>query len=75
MAALTDDVVDMQIRMEDFVRALEEVHPLFGTFSEIQSHIQRCSATFADSIRNSRILLTLVQASAKKTSTAALKAV
>ncbi|KAK3671818.1 transport between ER and Golgi ATPase protein [Recurvomyces mirabilis] len=34
VAALTDDVGDMQIRMEDFLRALEEVHPLFGVSEE-----------------------------------------
>ncbi|KAK5115578.1 hypothetical protein LTR62_001237 [Meristemomyces frigidus] len=34
VAALTDDVADMQIRMEDFLRALEEVHPLFGVSEE-----------------------------------------
>ncbi|KAK5169037.1 transport between ER and Golgi ATPase protein [Saxophila tyrrhenica] len=39
VAALSDDVVDMQIRMEDFLRALEEVHPLFGVSEE---DLDRC---------------------------------
>ena len=39
VAALSDDVVDMQIRMEDFVRALDEVHPLFGVSEE---DLDRC---------------------------------
>lgn len=34
MAALSDDVVNMKIRMEDFMRALDEVHPLFGANDE-----------------------------------------
>lgn len=33
-AALSDDVAQMQIHMEDFLRALEEVHPLFGVSEE-----------------------------------------
>ena len=39
VAALSDDVVDMQIRMEDFMRALDEVHPLFGVSEE---DLDRC---------------------------------
>lgn len=39
VAALSDDVVDMQIRMEDFMRALDEVHPLFGVSEE---DLERC---------------------------------
>ncbi|KAI7515511.1 AAA-domain-containing protein, partial [Hortaea werneckii] len=34
VAALKDDVADMQIHMEDFLRALDEVHPLFGVSEE-----------------------------------------
>ena len=34
VAALSDDVAEMQIHMEDFLRALEEVHPLFGVSEE-----------------------------------------
>ncbi|KAK5124403.1 hypothetical protein LTR85_001620 [Meristemomyces frigidus] len=34
VAALKDDVAEMQIHMEDFLGALEEVHPLFGVSEE-----------------------------------------
>ncbi|KAK3708978.1 transport between ER and Golgi ATPase protein [Vermiconidia calcicola] len=34
VAALSDDVNEMQIHMEDFMRALDEVHPLFGISEE-----------------------------------------
>ena len=34
VAALSDDVVDMKIRMADFMGALEEVRPLFGVSEE-----------------------------------------
>lgn len=39
VAALSDDVNQMQINMEDFLRALEEVHPLFGVSEE---DLERC---------------------------------
>ncbi|KAK5137209.1 hypothetical protein LTR08_000714 [Meristemomyces frigidus] len=39
VAALKDDVGDMQIRMEDFLGALQEVHPLFGVSEE---DLERC---------------------------------
>jgi vesicle-fusing ATPase len=39
VAALSDDVVDMQIRMEDFMRALNEVHAMFGVSEE---DLERC---------------------------------
>lgn len=39
VAALSDDVVDMQIRMDDFMRALDEVQPLFGVSEE---DLERC---------------------------------
>nr|POE93314.1 vesicular-fusion protein sec18 [Quercus suber] len=34
VAALSDDINEMQIHMEDFIRALDEVHPLFGVNEE-----------------------------------------
>jgi vesicle-fusing ATPase len=39
VAALSDDISEMQIRQEDFMRALEEVHPLFGVSEE---DLDRC---------------------------------
>ncbi len=39
IAALSDDIVDMKIRMADMMRALDEVHPLFGANDE---DLERC---------------------------------
>lgn len=39
VAALSDDVAEMQIHMDDFMRALDEVHPLFGVNEE---DLDRC---------------------------------
>ena len=39
VAALSDDVADMKIRMADFLNALQEVHPLFGVSEE---DLDRC---------------------------------
>jgi len=39
VAALSDDIAEMQIQMEDFLRALDEVHPLFGVSEE---ELERC---------------------------------
>lgn len=39
VAALSDDIADMQIHMEDFLHALDEVHPLFGVSEE---DLERC---------------------------------
>lgn len=39
VAALTDDVAQIQIRQEDFLNALNEVHPLFGVSEE---DLERC---------------------------------
>lgn len=39
VAALSDDITEMQIHMEDFLRALQEVKPLFGVSEE---DLDRC---------------------------------
>ena len=39
VAALSEDINEMQIHMEDFMRALDEVHPLFGVSEE---DLERC---------------------------------
>lgn len=39
VAALKDDIAEMKIHMEDFLRALDEVHPLFGVSEE---DLDRC---------------------------------
>lgn len=40
VAALTDDIGDIQLRMQDFLNALQEVKPLFGVSEE---DLERCT--------------------------------
>ena len=57
VAALSDDVVDMQIRMEDFLGALDEVQPLFGVSEEdlgrcVEGGIMHFSPTVDSILKN-----------------------